>query len=122
MTEVTFSNCLEQGVRYGALKAALCFITGNKAPVIVSVALGDLIGITVGNYLNHHHEEFVDFEEQTQRIVVAASIFFASCSVFGALSLASRSLKLEKFAYKAVFTAFIHYVIHWGYLPEEQRY
>lgn len=113
---VTFSQCLEKGIHYGAWGAGINAAFGESLPVIASIGLGDLLGVTGGNYLVHNTEVFKDFQDKTKMIVVLATIFFTSVAVFGGFKLASRALDVNSFASSRVTSAVIAYLFGWGYV------
>lgn len=120
MSQVTFSQCLEKGIQNAAWGAGWGALFGRSLPMVASSSLGQLIGVTTGNYLVHNTEVFKDFEDTTKQIIVVALVALTSTAVFGGFTLASRTTDLSKFASSQISGALINYWIGWQYVQPQE--
>ena len=121
MTQVTGAQCLEKGIQLAAIGAGWSALFGRSLPMIASGSLGDLIGVTAGNYLVHNTEACKDFEEKTKQIIVVAMMALATTAIFAVFTLGNRTVDYSQFAQRQISSALFNYWVGWGYLQPQAR-
>lgn len=111
---VTFSDCLNKGIKLAGISALIGGAFGRSVPMIVSNGVGNLVGVTAGNYMIHNTEACKNFEESTKSIIVIGLTILVSSAVLGGFSLVDRNLSVSKFAQGQLGSAFLLYWLGWG--------
>ena len=119
--QVTFSDCLNAGIKIAGIGALIGGAFGRSVPMIVSNGVGSLVGITAGNYMLHNTEACRKFDASTKSILVIALSILVSSAVFGGFSLVNRNLSVSKFVQGQFSSALIYYLLGWGVVNTRTR-
>lgn len=112
--QVTFSDCLNVGIRIAGVGVLFGGAFGRSIPMIVSNGLGNLVGITAGNYMIHNTEACKKFDRSTKSIIVIALSVLVSSTVFGGFALVDRTLSVSKFVQSQFGSSLLCYFFDWG--------
>ena len=112
--QVTFSDCLNAGIRIAGVGVLFGGAFGRSVPMIVSNGLGNFVGITAGNYMIHNTEACKKFDTSTKSIIVIALSVLVSSTVFGGFALVDRTLSVSKFVQSQFGSSLLCYILGWG--------